>query len=525
MKNVYKVQIIIFCLCISPLLFYEFSIKAGFSLVSILPYPQFYSNVLGPHKPNVAAPAYWNPQLKYKYSTSRDGFRENKSHVVEPNGRSVLCLGDSFTFGIGVNDSETYPSYLEEILNADGRQSFRVLNAGAMAIGIKQYVEYYKANRQKLKSDIVVVQFNIYDLHTLRDKSLVNKGEYDKLKDFGNRDGLQLFLSAFVLEGPFYQFLISTPAFPSFEKSGHDELAKVPLDNKFLLDESSYGQVELLWKKYYENLLELRDLVESNGSRMLVVIVPERDQIYDYVNGPSAAVVPFCKENNIDCLDMTPIFRDSFVKNSTALYLDPWDVHCTKEGNFIIAREIYKYISLGSHNGNNFFDYRNPCKVEGQFSENGELRLQPNSYVKVVESSAQGVAVKGISGGGVHFIHSSSDSEVGSNARYQFEFLSKVRQVGFVLFPHKEQETGGGDFTAIARLSKNEWKFSTADSNNQKIWLGIDTAVSIECENSDPNNRTVELNLHLTHKAGLVLDKKHGPGAQRRFEILLYPEP
>jgi len=137
MKLIYKIQITFFCFFISSMLLCELSIKAGYDFVSILPYPQFYNNVLGPFKPNIAVPAYWNPKLRYKYSTSRDGFRDNESRNSSATAKSVLCLGDSYTFGMGVNNNETYPSYLENLLNADGNQKIRVLNAGAMDIGIK----------------------------------------------------------------------------------------------------------------------------------------------------------------------------------------------------------------------------------------------------------------------------------------------------------------------------------------------------------------------------------------------------
>lgn len=523
MKFIYKLQIIIFSLFISSLLLCELSVKAGQNFVSILPYPQYYSNILGPLKPGLAVPAYWNPKLRYAYSTSPDGFRNNQTKSRAATDKSILCLGDSYTFGMGVNDGETYPSYLEGLLNADGKQSFRVLNAGAMDIGIKHYVEYYRNNIDRLKTDLVVVQFNIYDIHILRHKVLLHQKKYDSLKDFGNRDGLQLFFAAFVFSGPVYDFLNATPRFPDITPRVPDMLETIPTENRILLDESSNARTALLWDEYCKNLLELHTLVKRNGSRLLLVIIPDRDQVYDYKNGPSAAIIPFCKKNGIDCLDMTPDFRNYFLRNNVSPYLEPLDMHCTKDGNFLIASEIYKYISKGWNVKESFFDDGVPYRVEGTFSESGELELAGNPFIRVALEAVQGTVAKNIAGGGITFVTASNDAASGASAKITFELLSRIRKMAFVMFPHKDQDAGVADFAAVVGILDKQWRFSTADTDAPAIWRGLDVPIVIECVNADADNRTVALDLRFARDAGLVVDKKHGAGAQRRFEIVLYP--
>src|SRR5262245_8657376 len=43
------------------------------------------------------------------------GFRSNGT-AVRTSGRPIITLGDSFTFGDEVNDSETWPAQLEKLL-------------------------------------------------------------------------------------------------------------------------------------------------------------------------------------------------------------------------------------------------------------------------------------------------------------------------------------------------------------------------------------------------------------------------
>jgi lysophospholipase L1-like esterase len=49
---------------------------------------------------------------------------------------TVLCLGDSITYGYGVDDDKTYPALLERDLNQSGGQQYAVLNGGVDAYPI-----------------------------------------------------------------------------------------------------------------------------------------------------------------------------------------------------------------------------------------------------------------------------------------------------------------------------------------------------------------------------------------------------
>lgn len=46
------------------------------------------------------------------YSTNAGGYRANGTDAVAAGGRRIYLIGDSFTFGIGVNDSETFSALL-----------------------------------------------------------------------------------------------------------------------------------------------------------------------------------------------------------------------------------------------------------------------------------------------------------------------------------------------------------------------------------------------------------------------------
>jgi|YNPNPStandDraft_1061719.scaffolds.fasta_scaffold73685_2 hypothetical protein len=66
-------------------------------------------------------------------------------------GPTILCVGDSFTHGGMTGRDETYPHYLEQMLNgADNEEhgsgrvgrNYRVINAGVCAMNTREMWEY-----------------------------------------------------------------------------------------------------------------------------------------------------------------------------------------------------------------------------------------------------------------------------------------------------------------------------------------------------------------------------------------------
>lgn len=65
----------------------------------------------------------------YPIRINNQGFRGPDFTVAKPpDVTRVLTLGASSTFGYHNRDDETYPYYLEQLLNADGRGRFEVIN-------------------------------------------------------------------------------------------------------------------------------------------------------------------------------------------------------------------------------------------------------------------------------------------------------------------------------------------------------------------------------------------------------------
>jgi GDSL-like lipase/acylhydrolase family protein len=93
------------------------------------------------------------------YRINGQGFRHSEdfnSLPQKPLGRRhVVVLGDSFTFGVHLQERETAPAFLSEHLGPN----WRVFNLGVPGYGIDQMVLSYEKYRAALQPDVVVLMF------------------------------------------------------------------------------------------------------------------------------------------------------------------------------------------------------------------------------------------------------------------------------------------------------------------------------------------------------------------------------
>lgn len=83
-----------------------------------------------------------------------------RDHAIDSNKNGkyrVLCVGDSWTFGWGVNIENSWPKKLEQYLQQQGIQNIEIINAGRPGM----YTRTYKENLEKmipvLKPDLVLL--------------------------------------------------------------------------------------------------------------------------------------------------------------------------------------------------------------------------------------------------------------------------------------------------------------------------------------------------------------------------------
>lgn len=85
------------------------------------------------------------------------GFRVNGEAPPAPGERRVvLALGDSFTFGLGVRDEETWPAQLEQRVSEALQHPVEVVNAGTISYGVFQELDLLRTTGLATRPRIVV---------------------------------------------------------------------------------------------------------------------------------------------------------------------------------------------------------------------------------------------------------------------------------------------------------------------------------------------------------------------------------
>lgn len=104
------------------------------------------------------------PALHFTADTNSLGLRG--STEISPKSADetrVLVLGDSFTWGIGVESTETFPVLLEQRLRARLQRPVTVINGGMPNYGTAQEVGFYRAYGKSLSPDVVVLAYYVND--------------------------------------------------------------------------------------------------------------------------------------------------------------------------------------------------------------------------------------------------------------------------------------------------------------------------------------------------------------------------
>jgi lysophospholipase L1-like esterase len=103
-------------------------------------------------RPNQQAYSYGEPA-----SIGRLGFRLNSSE--EQGGAqapTIFALGDSFTFGLGVGDGDTWPAQLESGMRAQLGRPLSVINGGTISYGVFQELDLLKSAGLPLRPTVLV---------------------------------------------------------------------------------------------------------------------------------------------------------------------------------------------------------------------------------------------------------------------------------------------------------------------------------------------------------------------------------
>jgi hypothetical protein len=101
----------------------------------------------------------------------------------------------------------------------------------------------------------------------------------------------------------------------------------------------------------HEAILRTRDIVEKNGGKFIILMMPTKEEVYrdltepkmgsaalDGLAAPRLRLMDFCKAQNLTCYDMTAVLVAKAKQNVLLFHYD--DIHMNPEGNRVFADAV-----------------------------------------------------------------------------------------------------------------------------------------------------------------------------------------
>lgn len=320
------------------------------------PHPVFHHALL----PNQVATAKWGERVYPMYTNSL-GFRDKEPREVslEPSGKRLLIIGDSFCEGVGVLYEETVAGMLAARFEPNGME---VLNASVVSYSPKLYYLKirYLLEEVGLKFDHLVVFIDISDIQNEIAYEVFEPGEFSALAEFQydlGRMARRHFFSWYTVwsrgrksreiggvdysaDGLFPHFTGLDPqmiADPDFQRLGFD------VDDKKLFDRwGSKGLTLALG-----NMRELVGLCKRRNIRVTIVVYPWSQQIVsrklDSIQ--VRAWRTFAKTNQVGFVDLFPKFIDDRPFPTVyAEYFIDGDAHWNPHGHRLVANTVAEHL-------------------------------------------------------------------------------------------------------------------------------------------------------------------------------------
>lgn len=260
-----------------------------------------------------------NPYYKkqnIKYSINNDGFRKTFGNYIKNNG-SVTILGDSFVFGVYLNDSSTIPYYFQQL------SGYKSVNLGIPGWGIDQMYLSYWLYAEKTNSKLIILFFIDDDIRRVVEAYRFTEGM--------NKPSFEIFNDSLVIK----------------KNSGISFIEKMFQNIRILNPFYKW-----YWRKYAIKLTkiifkQLRN--KTIGKNFYIVHIPVKEQVLFPKKYPPFIEHEFYKMNNLNYIDLTKQLTKLDTNLVSQFYLIN-DGHLSSIGTRKVAQIVLKEIKISNEN-------------------------------------------------------------------------------------------------------------------------------------------------------------------------------
>lgn len=260
--------------------------------------------------------------------------REEPPQTPKPPGtHRIMFLGDSFTFGVGLDDpADTFVSLIGERLERERPRGdvtrYEVCNAGVPALYTDSWRALFGVYGGAYDPDLVVAVF------FLRDgvRGVATSGQIREI-----RAAMGHF--AQTQTGP-YRYSYTYRFFRDrMELARVSRVYLAKLQNGYL----GTNEEKAEWREAQANLIYVRDQIEGRGGRFALVIFPmlyELDADYPLLDVCNE-IERFARDNGIAVHSLLPTYLGH---DGPSLWISTFNQHPNERGHALAAQSIYEFL-------------------------------------------------------------------------------------------------------------------------------------------------------------------------------------
>jgi lysophospholipase L1-like esterase len=281
-------------------------------------------------------------------TTNSLGFRGPEVVLPKPHGRlRIVAIGDSITFGWGVNDDETFCSRIEQLLREKfPSRDLDVVNLGVGGYGTRQEVGLLKRNVSRLQPDLVLVGFYSNDVpESLGDKDIPTAAAASDT-DTGRILHLNPAPSSWWSAQLRRSRAIYTTGRVVNRLNHRGEWGTSGFSMELdLLDGRDSSELTTAWQRVDVQLKDLRSMATTFGFSVGIVVLPPREQVMGVYPNASyqSRVRAIAGELGFHVIDPLPALVESHGQID-ALFI-PYDRnHPSALGHRVLAQSIVQQL-------------------------------------------------------------------------------------------------------------------------------------------------------------------------------------
>ncbi|MGA9754935.1 MAG: GDSL-type esterase/lipase family protein [Desulfobaccales bacterium] len=294
----------------------------------------------------------------YTYSNNSLGWRGRREYrEAKQTDYRVLVLGDSFTYGIGVNDDQTFAARVEKELRGD-QLSVEVMNSGCPGKGTDYELKCFQTVGRKFHPDLTVLGFLGNDFEDNARGEYYNIGSRGELQVKPlerNRGAIKTMLDHL----PAYNWLLSwSQAANLVKQAGIKALinrarktnpdATRGLVVSYTRGASGYGTAidKELTRTY---IGQLNAAVKDAGGALMICYFPISQEVLEYrqnrtISGDERAIQRIAADNGLMLWSLTPLLAHSGQPIDRLYYQEG---HWTAAAHEIAAHYLSRLIQSG----------------------------------------------------------------------------------------------------------------------------------------------------------------------------------